>query len=713
MSKKKILVISWHFLPFKSSSAFNLFKRIKDTGYEYDVIQIARDRAFAANEKMFRFAKSKFNRYEVTVPSENSRDENNREVFTQSVIDKVKELIKTNHYSAILSHSHETASHIAALEVKKVLPSVPWIASFGDPIATNPYNDSYKYAMLKEDCEYEKQVLRAADRVVVTNEYQKKIVLANDPEVDADKFSILPHCYDIDMYQASKVENQKFRFMHIGMLYKFKRTSEPFIKAVEALINKYPKYRDMFTVEFYGAKDKFIDSAMQSDSLQDIVKYSGAVDYLTSLTIMTESDCLLLRDADFSDIGLGYSPFYPGKLADYFGARKPMIAVTMRHGCVPDIFSDLNLPSLVESDIDSIVDAMKKAIDGKLKLNDKSLDFYSAENGAIRAKQIFTFSDIKRKIVVAGHDLKFAKFIIEDLENDPNVDLYIDKWQSHEKHDVEQSSKLLDTADVIFCEWGLGNIVWYSQHKKQGQKLVVRVHAQELRTRHLDKVNHENVDNYIFVAPYYYELMIKEFSLDRSKCLMIYNFVDTRLLDKPKKEGYKYHLGMIGDVPQSKRLDIALDIFEKLYQKDKRYKLFIKGKRPEDYKWMHSKAKKPEMDFYKAQYKRIKDNGWDNNVIFEGHGPIDEWLQNIGYIISTSDHESFHLSVAEGMASGAIPVIRNWKGANSIYPSEFIYSDCCDAINIVINNNYINSGVKTISKKFSISNVLVLTKYLM
>jgi len=151
--------------------------------------------------------------------------------------------------------------------------------------------------------------------------------------------------------------------------------------------------------------------------------------------------------------------------------------------------------------------------------------------------------------------------------------------------------------------------------------------------------------------------------------------VDTKLLDKPKLPGAEFHLGMIGDVPQSKRLDRALDIFEELYATDNRYQLFIKGKRPEDYTWMHSNARKSDMDYYADQYQRIKDGGWEENVFFEGHGPIDEWLQNVGWILSVSDHESFHLSVAEGMASGAQPLVLNWAGSDSVYSSCAIFSD--------------------------------------
>ncbi|KAA0915871.1 hypothetical protein [Psychrobacter sp. ANT_WB68] len=699
---KKVLIISWHFPPYKSSSAFNLFKRLKDTGYEYDVLQIRRDDK-PDNEAMFRFASSCFNRYEIDMPSEDARNADARDHYVNKVIELYNVLKQKNHYSAMISHSHEIASHMAAMAIKKSSPELRWVASFGDPIAANPFNDSYQFPMLEEDSQTEAQVLQQADRIIVTNIYQQDLVIVTQAQqVDREKFFVLPHCFDERMYPSlSNQENYNnrlnnvFRFMHVGMLYKFKRTAEPFMLGAQRLLQKHPELRGCFTLEFYGANDRYIQAAADY-GLVDTVSFKGTVSYLESLKVMSEADCLLLRDADFSDQGIKDTPFYPGKLADYMGAKKPILAVTMAHGCVPDMLNEIGGASLTEDDIDGITDAMYDAMQGYLSINVDKVEYYSHINTAKLAKQALTFIQDKKKVLIAGHDLKFAKFIIEALESSDDFEVLIDKWESHSKHDEKQSIELLNQADIIFCEWGLGNLVWYSNHKKQGQKLITRIHAQELKTRHLDQCNHDNIDNYIFVSPYFYELMIAEFELERKKCKMVFNMVDTELLDKPKLPNSKFHLGMIGDVPQSKRLDRALDIFEQLYQKDKRYKLFIKGKRPEEYPWMHSKAKAEEMAYYQQQYQRIKDNGWDKSVVFEGHGPIDEWLQNIGWILSVSDNESFHLSVAEGMASGAVPVILKWPGAETIYPEDCIFDSVSETIRFIYSNY---SHVKT-NKKY-------------
>jgi glycosyltransferase involved in cell wall biosynthesis len=59
--------------------------------------------------------------------------------------------------------------------------------------------------------------------------------------------------------------------------------------------------------------------------------------------------------------------------------------------------------------------------------------------------------------------------------------------------------------------------------------------------------------------------------------------------------------------------------------------------------------------------------------VFDDAGPdVPAWLRRIGFMLSTSDDESFHMAPAEGMASRAVPVIRHWPGAETIYDTRWI-----------------------------------------
>ncbi|PGZ95359.1 glycosyl transferase family 1 [Bacillus pseudomycoides] len=290
----------------------------------------------------------------------------------------------------------------------------------------------------------------------------------------------------------------------------------------------------------------------------------------------------------------------------------------------------------------------------------------------------------KKKIIFAGHDLKFAKLIMGYLKGLGKYEIKIDQWTGHNTHNEAHSEECLQWADIIICEWGLGNAVWYSENKLPHQKLIVRMHRQELDTAYPKQFVIENIDVIIAISPYVYEEFYRAFKLPREKMKMIYNTLDAKRLDKPKEDA-SYNLGIVGVCPKMKRLDLAIDMLEKLWEKDSRYKLFVKGKMPQEYPWLWRKEE--ERAYYEELFQRIEAAPWKDAVIFDGFGPVEEWFQKIGFVLSTSDFESFHLAPSEGMASGSYPIILKWDGSDTIYPKEYLQEDTESSVNLILEIN--------------------------
>lgn len=302
-----------------------------------------------------------------------------------------------------------------------------------------------------------------------------------------------------------------------------------------------------------------------------------------------------------------------------------------------------------------------------------------------RAGLSFAMSvQVKRPIHVlfAGHDLKFARPLMDYFKLKPFFRVKEDQWKGHNRHDESASLERLKWADVIIAEWGLGNAVWYSRHKHKRQKLVVRMHRQERETDYPKQVNWEQVDHLVLISP----MLIKEFEecfkIPYEKTSIYYNLLDVNDIQREKLDGYRFNLGIVGVVPKMKRLDLALDIFEALWCEDSRYTLYVKGKFPNEYPWLWKREE--EKDYYRQVFRRINRSPWRDSVVFDGWGrDIPEWFRKIGFILSPSDFESFHMAIAEGMASGAIPVIRNRVGVTDLYPKEFIYHSVEDATSLI------------------------------
>ena len=67
-------------------------------------------------------------------------------------------------------------------------------------------------------------------------------------------------------------------------------------------------------------------------------------------------------------------------------------------------------------------------------------------------------------------------------------------------------------------------------------------------------------------------------------------------------------------------------------------------------------------------------------VTFEEHGPnIPAFLRKVGVILSTSDWEGHQVALAEGMASGCVPVILDRPGAREQYDPAWIHNSTDEA----------------------------------
>lgn len=292
----------------------------------------------------------------------------------------------------------------------------------------------------------------------------------------------------------------------------------------------------------------------------------------------------------------------------------------------------------------------------------------------------------RRTLLIAGHDLKFAQGLIAELDA-YDVEVLVDQWANHTQHDEEKSRRLLEKADIVFCEWGLGNLRWFSRHIGKNQRLVVRVHLQELYRPYLSQALHENVDKFIFVSEPVRNAAVLSHGVPPEKSIVVPNSVETAILDRPKTEDAGRTLGFVGTVPQRKRVDIALDVLEELLEIDGSFTLRIKGKSWKDYPWLENRPE--ELNYYQEVDQRIQtiSQRWPNSIVLDPFGDdMADWYERVGFILSTSDFESFHYSIADGAASGSVPVVLAWPGAELIYPDRWLSSSVSEMVSRILNS---------------------------
>ncbi|MFZ7235596.1 glycosyltransferase family 4 protein, partial [Avibacterium gallinarum] len=291
-----------------------------------------------------------------------------------------------------------------------------------------------------------------------------------------------------------------------------------------------------------------------------------------------------------------------------------------------------------------------------------------------------------KKICFAGHDFKFIDPYISYLKSVGFL-VFRDQWEWGSKNNNDESREVYNNSDIIFCEWGLGNAVFYSHNNPEKKPLFIRIHLQEINERAKKfgyKINSDSVTKFIFVSDLVRDEYIKLFNVPYEKTIVIPNFVlDDEFFIQRKiyQLGKPIKLGMVGIVPQRKRLDRAIKVLELLTNIGVNAELHIKGHRPENLEFMKGPSRVKELDYYYSVYNDIKNKNLEQNVKFDGWGnDVAKWYQNIDFILSPSDFESFHYALADGILSGCLPLIWNWKEASDIYRSEWIVNSEEEAV---------------------------------
>lgn len=369
---KRILVISWFYPPINSSEGLVTYKLLKNSRYEYDICMQTRNASWSyGNQEMLPECK---NVHKICAESETM------EIWKENVLKYFCE--HSDEYDIVMTRSMPPESHEIGLKIKEIKPQIKWIASFGDPIANNPFvlKDMKKYSpyslknryirhmsmkeiispkrmlkdmlwnkrtqqslkSFKEEQKLEDDILQNCDHVIMNNIYQEKYMLKNYNDDIKSKALVLPHSFDVELYgqEAERENENKIRMVYIGHLDDI-RTPRLFFKALVALRKQQKDLADRLEVLFYGnmaAKDKVF---LMDNELLDIVQVKKPIDYRTSLSIMKSSDWLIHIDANLHG-GLNENIFFAAKLADYIGANKPIFGITMLDGAGADILREVN-----------------------------------------------------------------------------------------------------------------------------------------------------------------------------------------------------------------------------------------------------------------------------------------------------------------------------------------------------------------------------------
>ncbi len=264
------------------------------------------------------------------------------------------------------------------------------------------------------------------------------------------------------------------------------------------------------------------------------------------------------------------------------------------------------------------------------------------------------------KIAVFATHRTFITSIIEALKRDHEVRLF-------DGDTVDQMRELMTWADVAWFEW-CDNLVIAATRLPKVCRIVCRLHSYEAFTDMPSQVDWTKVDRLIFVNRSVEEIFRRQVTAPVATTV-IYNGVDLERYSIPVNKKGSKKIASVGYINYKKNPALLLYAFKKIHEYDPEYSLHIAGTHQD-----------PRIQLYFQQFLEhshlpIHFDGWVEDM--------PGWYADKGYVISTSLFESFHYSVAEGMACGLIPLIHNWYGAAYLYPERYLYNDPDDCLELL------------------------------
>jgi len=247
----------------------------------------------------------------------------------QSWIDESYELlklkIKEENIDLILSSFAPDASHLLALKLKKEFPHLKWIADMRDEMSCSPYIDGTMKTYYEE---LEQQIFKYANALTSVSKPlldDFRLICKNEKVL----FGEIRNGYDFFL-EEGEIHNKIFMITYTGNFYG-DISPVNFFKALEKFVDKNKGIQ--LKVQLVGVKTHF----EIPNNLKKLVEVIPSVPHKKAIEFMKQSNVLLLIYPTNGRKGV-----YTGKLFEYLGVLKPILALIDEDDVASELITECN-----------------------------------------------------------------------------------------------------------------------------------------------------------------------------------------------------------------------------------------------------------------------------------------------------------------------------------------------------------------------------------
>lgn len=243
--------------------------------------------------------------------------------WMKQAIKKGEQIIKENNIDVIFATAPPYTDFLIGKKLSEKF-NIPLIIDYRDIWIDNPFHFFATPFHKAYSIRLEKDILTQAENIVVTSRKTKEQLLKRYGFLSHTDINIISHGFDPQDFVGFENINpnpNKFTITHSG-LFQDNRTPKYFLKAVSDFLTENKEAKSKFELRFIGIMRKPHLKLIKKFALEKNTVNLGYLQHNEVIKHLLESDVLWFMTKD--DVRS------PGKLYEYFGARKPILA------CIPD-----------------------------------------------------------------------------------------------------------------------------------------------------------------------------------------------------------------------------------------------------------------------------------------------------------------------------------------------------------------------------------------